>query len=136
MRFSSNPGTCVHALGLGLCLMMAVGNQASAEPAACAIPVPAGVPVPEGLNIQTCSASEKITGFHGKAPLPAEVDASFAALKATYKADGFALYDNSHGKIRSVIFGGKGHRKGEIQLNPKDGYLSVSINLYPADITE
>jgi len=136
MRFSSKPGACVRALGYGLSLMMAVGGQASAEPAACAIPFPAGVPVPEGLDIQTCSPSEAITGFHGKAPLPVDVDASFAALKATYKADGFALYDNSHGKIRSVIFGGKRHRKGEIQLIPNQGYLSVSINLYPADMTE
>jgi hypothetical protein len=136
MRFSSKPGTCARALGFGLCLMMAVGGQVNAEPPACAVVFPAGIPVPEGLDIQTCSPSETITGFHGKAPLPADVDANFAALKATYKADGFTLYDNSHGKIRSVIFGGQDHRKGEIQLNPKDGYLSVSINLYRADMKE
>ncbi|WP_084418010.1 hypothetical protein [Henriciella litoralis] len=128
--------------------MMAACGQTNAEspdpqaasngPAtnSCAIPFPTEIPVPDKLTIESCTPSEKITGFHGKAPLPGNVDTVFEALKADYAANGYSFYDNSNGKIRSGIFGGKQHRKGEIQLNPKDGYLSVSINIYPPDMEE
>jgi len=77
-----------------------------------------------------------MTTFQGKAQTRQQVDTVFADLKSTYKMSGFTLYDNSAGNIRSVIFGGAGHRKGEIQLNPKSGFLAVSINLYPEDMQQ
>lgn len=147
MRFSSGVGSGARAPLFGVCLVTAVAcGQTSAEPSAsaqtpsssagCAIPFPDGIPVPDGLDIQTCNQAKDLTGFHGKAPLPKDVDASYGALKAAYEAGGYTLYDQTSGKIRSLIFGGEGHRKGQIQLNPKEGYLSVSINLYPADMEE
>lgn len=150
MPFSSLRRRRIAGLALTMGIAMAAGcGKTSAEPsppaspapassgaAGCAIPFPAEVPVPEKLTIETCTPSEKITGFHGKAPLPDRLDVAFDALKGAYTAGGYAVYDNSSGKIRSIIFGGKNHRKGEIQLNPKDGYLAVSINLYPASMEE
>ena len=150
MRFSSGVGSGARALLFGVFLVSTVGGgQTSAEPSApspsgetpsqganCAIPFPDGIPVPDGLKIETCDEARDLTGFHGNAPLPKDVDASYAALKAAYEAGGYTLYDQTSGKIRSLIFGGEGHRKGQIQLNPKEGYVSVSINLYPADMKE
>ena len=150
MRFNTGVGSGARALLFGVFLVTAVScGQTSAEPSApspggetpsqsadCAIPFPDGIPVPDGLKIETCNQAKDLTGFHGKAPLPKDVDASYAALKAAYEAGGYTLYDQSSGKIRSLIFGGEGHRKGQIQLNPKEGYLSVSINLYPSDMEE
>ena len=136
----------LRALGVAVCFVTAAGcGQTSAEPPAtqsesnaadCTIPFPAGIPVPEGFDILTCDEAKDLTGFHGKAPLPKNLDASYAALKSEYQAGGYTLYDQTNGKIRSLIFGGEGHSKGQIQLNPKEGYLSVSINLYPADMKE
>ena len=150
MQFSSGVGNGARALLFGVFLVTTAGcGQTSAEPsvpspsgetpsqsANCAIPFPEGIPVPDGLKIETCNEARDLTGFHGKAPLPKDVDASYAALKAAYQAGGYTLYDQTSGKIRSLNFGGEGHRKGQIQLNPKEGYLSVSINLYPAHMKE
>jgi|TARA_R110002020_G_scaffold263353_4_gene477979 hypothetical protein len=147
MRFNPGVGRGTRALLFGVCLVTAVGcGQTSAEPSAsaqapsssagCEIPFPDGIPVPDGLDIETCNQAKDLTGFHGKAPLPKNVDASYAALKGEYEAGGYTLYDQTNGKIRSLIFGGEGHRKGQIQLNPKEGYLSVSINLYPSDMED
>ena len=136
----------LRAVSFVICLAAAAGcGQTNAEPpatqsesnaAGCAIPFPEGIPVPEGFDIQTCNQAKDLTGFHGKAPLPKNLDASYAALKSAYKAGGYTLYDQTNGKIRSLIFGGEDRRKGQIQLNPKEGYLSVSINLYPTDMKE
>ena len=150
MFFNVRTGGCGSLFAVLVCLgLTAACGQTNAEPPehqgeagaltakiGCAIPLPAEVPVPDKLVIETCTPSDKITGFHGKAPLPKDVDVSFDALKASYAASGYTLYDNSNGKIRSFIFGGKGHRKGETQLNPQEGYLSVSINLYPEDMED
>lgn len=150
MQFSSPSRRWIAGLALTMGVAMTAGcGKTSAEPSppgalapasseasGCAIPFPTEVPVPEKLKIETCTQSEKITGFHGKAPLPDRLDSAFDTLKGAYTAAGYTVYDNSSGKIRSAIFGGKNHRKGEIQLNPKDGYLAVSINLYPADMEE
>ena len=146
MLFKSQRINLWPSLAVGTFLIaIAACGQTSAEPATsqtktakdgCAIPFPSDVPVPNNLKIERCNESEKMTGFHGRASLSGNVDTQFKQLKAQYTANGYTLYDNSHGKIRSVIFGGKGVRKGEIQLNPKDGYLSVSVNLYPIDMKE
>ncbi|MEZ5986073.1 MAG: hypothetical protein R3B94_08990 [Hyphomonas sp.] len=150
MFFNLRTGRCGTLFAVLVCLgFTAACGQTNAEPpehqgeagalaaeTGCAIPLPAEVPVPDKLVIETCTPSDKISGFHGKAPLPKDIDASFDALKASYAASGYTLYDNSNGKIRSFIFGGKGHRKGEMQLNPKEGYLSVSVNLYPENMED
>jgi hypothetical protein len=102
----------------------------------CAERLPDEIAVPDGFKIETCTQSETMTTFRGKATAGRDVDAAFIALKSTYKSAGYTLYDNSTGHIRGVIFGGTGHQKGEIQLNPKTGFLAVSINLYPADMEQ
>ncbi len=150
MRFSPIGHDRVRAFTAGVFMMAAAAcGQTSAEPsptpaspeasssaAGCAIALPEGLPVPPNLDIETCQQSEKMTTFRGKAQTRQQVDTVFADLKSTYETAGFTLYDNSAGSIRSVIFGGAGHRKGEIQLNPKSGFLAVSINLYPEDMQQ
>ncbi|WP_156945385.1 hypothetical protein [Hyphomonas johnsonii] len=110
-------------------------NAASAD-AVCLERLPDEIAVPDAFVVETCTQSEKMTTFRGRATPAQDIDAVFGALKSTYKAAGFTLYDNSNGKIRSVIFGGSGHRKGEIQLNPKDGFLAVAVNLYPLEMEQ
>ena len=133
----------VFAFGLTAC------GQTSAEPnapeqdakvagrdAICLEDLPQEIAVPDAFVVESCSQSEAMTTFRGRAKPQQDIDAAFSALKSTYQSSGFTLYDNSSGKIRSVIFGGTGHRKGEIQLTPKDGFLAVSVNLYPADMEQ
>ena len=150
MRFSPIGHDRIRALSAGLFMIAAAAcGQTSAEPSpapaspqasttapGCAIALPEGLHLPQNLHIETCQQTEKMTTFRGKVQTGQQVDTVFADLKSTYEAAGFTLYDNSAGSIRSVIFGGAGHRKGEIQLNPKSGYLAISINLYPEDMQQ
>lgn len=136
---------CVAAFAAGL----AACGQTSAESiapaqeakvasgdAVCVERLPDAIAVPEAFVVESCSKSETMTTFRGRAKPQQDIDAAFSALKSSYKSAGFTLYDNSSGKIRSVIFGGTGHQKGEIQLNPKSGFLAVSVNLYPAEMEQ
>lgn len=108
--------------------------SASADGALCQIPLPDGIPVPENLTIETCQQSGSMTTFRGGVQTRDGVDIVFSNLKATYHGAGFTVFDNTSGAVRSIIFGGSGHRKGEIQLNPKQSAIAVSINLYPEDM--
>ncbi|MEZ5938680.1 MAG: hypothetical protein R3C52_10750 [Hyphomonadaceae bacterium] len=111
-------------------------GESTSGQADCLTLLPEDLPVPRKLSISSCNTAGKMTGLHGKAPLPKDVDQAFAELKARFKDGGFTVYDNSHNDIRSLIFGGTDRRKGELQMRPKDGALSVSINLYPAKMKD
>lgn len=117
---------------------IAPGQEAkvASSDAVCLEHLPEEIAVPDAFVVESCSQSETMTTFRGTAKPQQDIDAAFNALKSSYRSAGFTLYDNSSGKIRSVIFGGTGHRKGEIQLNSKSGFLAVSVNLYPAEMEQ
>jgi len=110
--------------------------KAASRDAICLEHLPEEIAVPDAFVVESCSKSETMTTFRGRAKPHQDIDAAFSALKSIYKSAGFTLYDNSSGKIRSVIFGGTGHQRGEIQLNPKDGFLAVSVSLYPTEMEQ
>ena len=150
MRRRPGQYSAVRAVSLGVLMVMAAAcgqtSAAPSEPGAslpagsassgCSIPLPDGIPAPENLVIESCQQSDKMTTFRGTARTAQDVDTVFWGLKSAYASAGYTLYENSNGKIRSAIFGGLGHRKGEIQLKPDTGFLSVSINLYPEDMDQ